>query len=441
MASAPSDPPPVLGRVDAAGRLTSADAKLERLQIEAGSRLGAALALPQLANVVRLAQRLQIPVSRRVLAAGRDQDIDMWVRAVPEDGEIALSIDQWTARAAATPRLALIAPDDAETLAAQPLAWSVDEHLRVGTLAPQLADMLDVDTAAPVRSPLTRLVRLVEDDDGAMPLLDALASRTGFTAQRVTIRATGEELFLSGDVALAPDGSFAGFGGSATVPGEATPSVPGRPIIDGAIHSALRSPLDSIVRSAEDMVRQPDTDGPSDYAEYASDIASAARHLLSVIQSLGDQPGRNGGVRIDIGGLVEEAVALLETAARERSVIVGVERVDGLYARGDTRSIVQILVNLVGNALRHSPRATAVTVSFERRGGRVIVHVADKGPGIEYADQQRIFERYEKGSAAGEGSGLGLAISRRLARAMGGDIRLESTPGEGARFSLDLPAV
>jgi signal transduction histidine kinase len=67
------------------------------------------------------------------------------------------------------------------------------------------------------------------------------------------------------------------------------------------------------------------------------------------------------------------------------------------------------------------------------------VIVTDKGPGIAEADQQRIFERYERVDKNIDGSGLGLAISRRLARTMGGDIRLESAPGEGARFTLVLP--
>ena len=65
--------------------------------------------------------------------------------------------------------------------------------------------------------------------------------------------------------------------------------------------------------------------------------------------------------------------------------------------------------------------------------------VADEGPGIAEADQERIFERYERADNSPEGSGLGLAISRRLARSMGGDIELVSTPGQGARFTLVLP--
>jgi signal transduction histidine kinase len=69
-----------------------------------------------------------------------------------------------------------------------------------------------------------------------------------------------------------------------------------------------------------------------------------------------------------------------------------------------------------------------------------MVHVADEGPGIDPADHERIFEPFEKGTQAVEGSGLGLAIARRLARAMGGEIQLQSNVGDGSRFTLVLPA-
>jgi signal transduction histidine kinase len=68
------------------------------------------------------------------------------------------------------------------------------------------------------------------------------------------------------------------------------------------------------------------------------------------------------------------------------------------------------------------------------------VVVSDQGPGIAPADQQRIFERFERAGADEGGTGLGLAISRRLARSMGGDVTLESAPSLGARFSLTLPS-
>ena len=441
MASAPSDSGPVLGRIDSAGRLVAADPKLERLQLEAGSSLGSPVALPQLANVARLAQRLRIPVSRRILAAGRDQDVDMWVRAVPEGDEIALAIEQWSARPPSPPRLAATGTVEHERLSPEPLSWSVDEHLRVVSVAPGLAELLNVEGDRAGGQPLTSLFRLEEGEDGAMPLLEALASRSGFSGQQVRVRDGGQEMVLTGEVTLGPDGGFAGFEGSATT-GEAgpVPASPARPLVDGTIRTALRSPLDTIVRTAEEMVEKADSSGRVEYGDYAADIAAAARHLLSVMRSLGEKAEAPAECRADLAALALEAIGLVEAGARERNVIIGVERAKSVLARGDVRSIVQILVNLIGNAVRYSPQGTAVTLSFESSNNCVLVHVADEGPGIDPAHHQRIFEPFQKGSEDGDGSGLGLAIARRLAREMGGDIRLRSATGQGSRFSLELPA-
>ena len=85
MASVPSDLGPVTGRVDRDGRLTEADPPLLRLQQEAGSKLGAPLALPQLAAVARSAIKLGVPLSRAVVAASQSQDLDLWVRVEPDE--------------------------------------------------------------------------------------------------------------------------------------------------------------------------------------------------------------------------------------------------------------------------------------------------------------------------------------------------------------------
>lgn len=439
MASAPSDPKPVLGRVDSVGRLIAADPELERLQTEAGSSLGALVALPQLASIVRVAQRLRIPLSRRVLAAGRDQDVDMWVRAVPEGEEIALIIERWSARPASPPRLATIGSVEHEKLDSEGLAWAVDEQLRFTNIAPTLAARLSIDLAASTGQPLTKLFRLEEDEDGELPLLEALAARSSFSGQRVTVRDGGEELILAGEVVSGPDGPFAGFEGSAVSVGGSASAAPVRPLVDSTIHTALRSPLDSIIRSAEDMIHRSAGEVREEYADYAADIATAARHLLSVIRSLAEQ-AEPGAHHVDLAELVEDAVGLIESAAKERGITIAIQPGDKIIARGESRSVVQILVNLIGNAVRYSSERTAVTISFERSGGAVLLHVADEGPGIDPEDHERIFEPFQQGSDAGEGSGLGLAIARRLARAMGGDIQLQSEAGQGSRFTLILPA-
>lgn len=438
MASATSDPRPILGRVDSGGRLTAADPELERLQVEAGSRLGASLALPQLAAIVRIARRLGIPLSRRVLAAGRGQDVDMWVRAVPEDGEVALTIERWSARPASQPRLAAMSAVEHENLVAEPLGWSVDDHLRLVDIAPPLAELLSANAAGAAGEPLTRLFRLEEGESGEMPLLDALAARESFEGQRVRVRDSGRQLLLSGNVVLAGDGAFAGFEGTAVVEGD-TGASPSRPALDGAIQTALRSPLDRIVQSAEEMRSAADSSVGERYTAYAADIATAARHLLSVVRSLGENGESAASSQVDVAELASEAVALVESQAKERGIIIGVQPIECLFACGQSRSVVQILVNLIGNAVRYSPPQTAVTVSFEQSQQSAMVHVADEGAGIDACDQERIFEAFQKGSDDGEGSGLGLAIARRLARAMGGDIQLRSAAGEGSRFTLVLP--
>ena len=107
MASAPSEPRPVLGRLDRSGRLIAADPELEALQREAGSRIGQMLALPQVAAVAQLARKLGTPVGRPAIAASAEHDIELWVNAKPEGDEIALSLEGWTVRPAAGPRLAI----------------------------------------------------------------------------------------------------------------------------------------------------------------------------------------------------------------------------------------------------------------------------------------------------------------------------------------------
>jgi two-component sensor histidine kinase len=440
MATAPSESKPVLARIDKDGRLVAADPPLERLQVQAGSAIGGSLALPQLAAVARVAQRLGIPVSRRVIAAGRDKDVDMWVRAVPEGDEVALTIDHWTARRASPQRLSSIAAVEHEKLVAAPMAWSVDDQLRLVAISPELAERLSIATESAAGRHLIKLVRLEMDDEGEMPLLSALETRTSFTGQKVTVRSTGEPLLLSGETASGPDSSFTGFEGTAVSPGQEATS-PGQPVIDSTIHGALRSPLDSIVRTAEEMADRSRTAASNEYTAYAADIATAARHLLSVIRSLGEQSESTGSQRVDLAELTAEAVGLIESAAMERQITIGIQPVETFVAQGESRSVIQILVNLIGNAVRYSTERTAVTISFERSGNAALVHVADKGPGIDPADHERIFEPFEQGTGGNEGSGLGLSIARRLARAMGGDIQLDSAPGEGARFTLALPAV
>jgi signal transduction histidine kinase len=436
MASLPSDPSPVLGRVDGAGRLVAADPKLERLQAEAGSRLGAPLALPQLAAIARTAHRLGVPVSRRAVAAGRDRDIDMWVRATPDGDEVELVIEQWTPRPSSVQRLSDAGETDA-VLPGQPLRWSVDEELRLTRISTSLGEAAGIEPSEAAGQPLTKLFRLEESEDGSMPLLAGLSARSAFSGQRVRPRGAESVLILEGKPVMDANGNFAGFDGSAAPPEpEQTETSPA--VVDAELEQVLRSPLDRIIDNATRIAER--SDGPlrNEYAVYAADISAAAHHLLSIVHSMGHEQD-SGRATIDLVELTNEAVGLIESAAAERDIAIAIEPTQTCVARGEPRGVIQILVNLIGNAVRHSPDESAVAISFAKANGSAVVHVSDNGPGIAPNDQERIFERFEQANH-GQGTGLGLAIARRLARAMDGDIELKSEPGKGSIFSIVLPA-
>jgi len=443
MASAPSDRPPVLGRIDKAGRLVAADPALQALQQQAGAGIGQKLALPQIAAVAQLARKLGIAVTRQAIAASADHDIELWVEATPDGDEVTLSLQGWTERPPSAPRLASLlgGTSDADSADGHN-EWVADEELRLISLSPELAEHLGVDVAEVAGQPLTRALRLIENEHGEMPLISALAGRRAFTDQSASSRSDEtRRLTLSGEVVTAADGSFAGFRGTAQLdrPTENVPGATKLADFDQALEEVLRSPIDRIIESAERIVERADGPLRSDYASYGTDIASAARHLLSVVRSMSEEPA-HGHRPIDLSALVAEAVVLVESLAEERNIGIDAQTIGSLPANGQEPAVIQILVNLIGNAVRHSPDGGRVRLSFDQTAATASVTVSDEGPGIEPADQQRIFERFERVEQKAGGTGLGLAISRRLARSMGGDVTLESAPGEGARFTLTLPS-
>ncbi|MDQ3144158.1 MAG: PAS domain-containing sensor histidine kinase, partial [Pseudomonadota bacterium] len=347
-------------------------------------------------------------------------------------------------RPAAPPRLTLVeslVEEQRPQAAAVALEFETDAALDLIHVSPELATLIGRDSEDCLGQPLTALFRLVEEEDGSMPLLAALSSRGPIEGQRAVGRGGAlDEVRIDAQPVSDSAGKFAGFHGAVRRHGDIVVGASNdAPAIEDTLDEALRSPLSVIISAADRIVER--SDGPlrSDYAHYASDIAAAGRHLLSVIRSMGD--GSAGPAkRVNLRELALEAAALVQPVADAKKVELVVEACGPLRAVGEGRAIVQVLVNIVGNAVRHSPAEGVVAILFESDGAKSRVTIADQGPGVAQDDQQRIFERYERLGDASQGSGLGLAISRRLARSMGGDISLDSAPGEGARFTLILPA-
>jgi signal transduction histidine kinase len=141
---------------------------------------------------------------------------------------------------------------------------------------------------------------------------------------------------------------------------------------------------------------------------------------------------------------VEAAVEQAEAAARKRGVTLSIGVPDRpLRVRHDPQRIGQVVANLVGNALKFSPRGGTVTVTLapHRDGARIVV--ADTGVGIDASELPHIFERFYRGSRSNEarasGSGLGLAIVKSIIDMHGGRITVESRLGVGTTFTVTLP--
>ena len=433
----------VTGRIDSAGRLIEADAMLSDLQLEAGSAVGDRLALPQLAAVARLARKLGVGIARPAVVAARDHDLELWVRAEPDGDDVVITIESWRRRPPHGPRLEIAARSE-DVLPSPKGEWATDAELRITELSPDLATILGASVGEAIGQPLTKWLRLVEGDDGAMPLLGAVAARTGFAGQIASGRnGPGQRLLLNGNPVAGADGLFDGFRGRAMAENVARPEAANEAgnagmSIDPALDHALRSPLARIIAAAEGIADRADGPLRSDYATYAGDISAAAKHLLSVIRAMVDQ-SPDGDSSVDLSPLVDEAIGLVQSKAESRSVEIQRDGTETLAAAGEPRAIVQILVNLLGNAIRHSPDGSRVSVILSFADGFAAVTIADQGSGIDAADHERIFGKFERVGESGGDAGLGLAIARRLANSMAGDVTLVSAPGEGARFTLSLP--
>ncbi|MGQ0588155.1 MAG: sensor histidine kinase [Sphingosinicella sp.] len=457
MSNVLSDDRPVTGRVDAEGRLILADPPLAALNERAGGSAGGALSVPQIAALARLARRLGITVSRAAIAADGDHDVDLWVRAEPAGEEVALSITGWTQRPA------LVEPADRPAArerdfqrASADWTWETDDTLRITALSAGAAAAIGRASAELIGKQLTRLFRFREDEKGGLPLLAALAEHSRFEGQLTELRGgrTGR-YWLSGVPLIDGMGRVAGFGGAAVAADDSQtapePSGEERSASGNAfgarLDSALRTPLADIVDNAERLRERAEGPLRSDYADYAADIASAGRHLLSLIDDLVDLQAierpdfRPTAEAVDLADVARRAAGLLTVRAADREVrIDGPGDADALPATGDFTRCLQILVNLIGNAVRYSPAGGEVWIRTEQEGDLAIVIVADQGKGIAEADQERIFEKFERVDPTEPGgTGLGLYIARRLARAMGGDLAVDSAPGQGARFTFTLP--
>jgi two-component system OmpR family sensor kinase/two-component system sensor histidine kinase BaeS len=207
----------------------------------------------------------------------------------------------------------------------------------------------------------------------------------------------------------------------------------------------LRSPLAVIQGTAQGFI-----DGviPADQ-EHAAVIRDEAALLSKLITDLRDLAlAESGELRLeraptDLGELARQAVARALPQAQQGEVTLDLDLQPVPEVLLDRERTLQIVGNLLDNALKHTPKDGRVTVRVRLAGGRAALRVEDTGPGIPPEHLPHIFDRFYRADVArarGGGSGLGLAIVKQLAEAQNGTVAVESEPGHGAAFTVAFPA-
>jgi PAS domain S-box-containing protein len=212
----------------------------------------------------------------------------------------------------------------------------------------------------------------------------------------------------------------------------------------------LRTPLNAILGYAQFLQKDPEI--TERQKERLAIIHKSGEHLLNLINDILDISKIEAG-KIELGSaefslpdFLNNLAGMFKIRAEQKGIGFHYKAWSRLpkYVRGDEIRIRQILINLLGNAVKFTEKGS-VTFGADYRDGRICFEVRDTGPGIETGELEKIFDPFHQTGSylkKNEGTGLGLSISRKLTEIMGGSLTIQSTPGQGATFrvGLELPA-
>lgn len=455
--AAPTTPGGLIrARTDGEDRLIAADEPLAGLQARSGGELPGAIAVPALLALVRRVRRTGQAAARSILSVDEGHSIRAWALVSPQGEGTTIELSQWhrageAASEAPVPEALLRHLAEAEIL--------LDDAQRViagDVRAIDLASLAEALDAGQGRYwtdfvKIERVTDLMTARKGPLHwrlLDDAPFSVEGSARRwrsRLLPRAQGGFVLLAIPEAIEtlPEGGTA----AGTQPAE--PAEPGwNRLLGRDLAPALRQPITRIIANAETIRTRLAGPLADEYAAYARDIADAGRHLMSLIEDLADleaveAPGfAPAPDNIDLADCARRAAGILSVRAAERGITLHTpDAAARVPAIGEFRRVLQVLLNLVTNAIRYSPEGSAVTLETGWDERRAWIAVQDEGQGLTAEQAAKVFEKFERLGRSGDGgTGLGLYISRHLARAMGGDLVVTSAPGEGARFELSLPS-
>ena len=211
----------------------------------------------------------------------------------------------------------------------------------------------------------------------------------------------------------------------------------------------LRTPL-AALRTFNELLKEHAGTDPAARAEFLDSSGQQIERLDWLAQNLLELSKLDSGLVLldlrpdDLRASVESAVEQHAAAARRRGLTLTAELPDSpVRIRHDPPRMGQVVGNLIGNAIKFTPRGGSITVEMTTTFGGATISVTDTGIGIDPAELPHIFERFYRGSrsneARGSGSGLGLAIVQSIVEMHGGRVAVESRVGEGSRFTVSLP--
>jgi signal transduction histidine kinase len=208
----------------------------------------------------------------------------------------------------------------------------------------------------------------------------------------------------------------------------------------------LRTPV-SVIRSASDVTLDREHRIETEYREALSITGAQARHLSRLVEQMlvlaradaGGYPLRFVDLYLD--EVIEECRRTVAVMADAHGVSVTVCPAGEVELRGDEELLRQLILNLLQNAVQHTPRSGHVTIRVDPAASDAIIRVSDTGSGVAPVDQERIFERFVQLDPARRhlGAGLGLPIARWIAEAHGGSLVLEQSKPSGSTFRVVLP--
>ncbi|MEL6878598.1 MAG: ATP-binding protein [Pseudomonadota bacterium] len=451
------------GLTDAQDRLLSADEPLADLHARCGGAMPGVLAIPELLDLVRQGRTFGLRLAREFTAFDGEDVVTGFVRIHPLPGDAGggceLLIENWHRReAVAEDESEIAARMDGVDRATAEVVIRLDRKQNVQFLSVLASDANALKEAA--RENTNRSWTQFIELDGVghhqplhWRLLDGASctvpgSERSWRARLLPLGPSTEaprgfELLLIADQPLV----------SEMYQDTKSDDAEHMRLIGSALTPALRQPIARVVANAETIKAK--LAGPlrDEYAEYAGNISSAGQHLNAMLEDLADlevveaEGFSTAREKVDLADAARRAAGILGVRAQTRGISVKLpDETSRVVAVGEFRRVLQVLINLIGNAIAYSPEGSDVLVDVSQQtsdGANIAsITVSDRGPGVSGEQAERIFAKFERlGRENDGGSGLGLYISRRLALVMGGDLTLDSDPGEGARFTLSLPSV